>query len=132
MKEYLEQQLKKKAHELVLATFRVVSRTKGVKGAALSLRKAASKVPIAIFEGQSRSFDEDKIRYFSAARSATYEGRYYLDVLYRERAISYYSYKQLATRLDLLDKLIVSRIGSIDKRKAKDQYRAAMNPRFTI
>lgn len=131
MKEYLEQQLKKKAHEIVMMAYRVATRSKGAKAAALSLKKSASKIPAAIFEGQARVFDEDKLRYFSDARNALFEVKYYLDVLYKEKSVSYYSYGQLNSRLELLDKLLVSRIGALDKRKAKGQYRAAINTRYT-
>ena len=130
MKEYLEQQLKKKAHELVMITFRIVARSKGQKGAAISLRQTVAKIPMSIFEGQARDFDEDKIRYFSGARSAVFEARYYLDILYNGEAITYYSYRQVASRLDLLDKVLVSRVTSIDKRKAKDQYRSSIKARY--
>jgi four helix bundle protein len=130
MKEYLEQQLKKKAHELVMLTFRVVARAKGQKGAAISLRQTVSKIPVGIFEGQARDFDEDKIRYFSGARSAVFEARYYLDLLYNGQAITYYSYRQIASRLDLLDKVLVSRITSIDKRAAKEQYKNSIRARY--
>jgi four helix bundle protein len=129
MKEYLEQQLKKKAHELVMLTFRAVARAKGQKGAAISLRQTVSKIPVAIFEGQARDFDEDKIRYFSGARSAVFEARYYLDLLYNNQAITYYSYRQIASRLDLLDKVLVSRINSIDKVQAKAQYKNSLKTR---
>lgn len=132
MKEYLELQLKKKAHELVMLAFKVVSRAKGNKGAALSLRQTVSKIPVAVFEGQSRDFDEDKIKYFSMARSAAFEARYYLDLLYKGKGISYYSYRELSSRLNLFDKVLVSRIQSIDKRKAKDQYRVTIKERFML
>lgn len=132
MREYLEQQLKKKAHELVMMTFKVASRVKGNKGPVMSLRKSVSKIPVAIFEGQSRDFDEDKVRYFSEGRNSLFETRYYLDLLYKNSAISYYSYHQCASRLDLLDKLLVSRISSVDKRKAKAQYRAVFKSNINI
>lgn len=130
MKEYLEQQLKKKAHELVMLTFRAVARAKGQKGAAISLRQTVSKIPVAIFEGQARDFDEDKIRYFSGARSSVFEARYYLDLLYNNQAITYYSYRQIASRLDLLDKVLVSRITSIDKVQARSQYKNSIKTRY--
>ena len=130
MKEYLEQQLKKKAHELVMLTFRAVARAKGQKGAAISLRQTVSKIPVAIFEGQARDFDEDKIRYFSGARSSVFEARYYLDLLYNNQAITYYSYRQIASRLDLLDKVLVSRITSIDKVQARAQYKNSIKTRY--
>lgn len=131
MKEYLEQQLKKKAHELVMATFKVVSRAKGNKGTVLSLRQVVAKIPVAIFEGQSRQFDEDKIRYFNGSRSTLFEARYYLDLLYNRGGISYYSYRMVASKIELLDKMIVSRIRSIDKRKAKEQYKINIREKFT-
>lgn len=130
MKEYLEQQLKKKAHELVMVVFRAATRAKGNKGAALSLRQTVGKIPVAIFEGQDREFDEDKIRYFSGARSAIFEARYYLDLLYKGNGITYYSYHQCASRLDLLDKLLVSRIRSVDKRKARVQYKVSIREKY--
>lgn len=130
MKEYLEQQLKKKAHELVMTVFRVASRAKGNKGAALSLRQTVGKIPVAIFEGQSREFDEDKVRYFSEARNAVFEARYYLDLLYKGQGITYYSYHQSASRLDLLDKMLVSRLRAVDKRKAKNQYRVSIREKY--
>lgn len=130
MKEYIEQQLKKKAHEIVMTAFRVVSRAKGNKGAAVSLRQTVSKIPVAVFEGQSRDFDEDKIRFFSTARNSVFEARYYLDILYSGGSISYYSYKQVASKLDLFDKMIVSRIRSIDKRKAKEQYKISIRSKL--
>lgn len=130
MKEYLEQQLKKKAHELVMAIFRVAARAHGRKGEVLSLRQNIAKIPVAIFEGQSRQFDEDKIRYFVGARNSIFEARYYLDLLYSGKAISYYSYQKCASRMDLLDKLLVSRIRSIDKRKAKEQYQVSIKTRY--
>lgn len=130
MREYLEQQLKKKAHELVMLTFRVVSRAKGQKGAAVSLRQTVSKIPVAIFEGQAHDFDEDKVKYFSGARSAVFEARYYLDLLFNGKAITYYSYRQIASRLDLIDKVLVSRITAVDKQKAKSQYKASINTRY--
>jgi four helix bundle protein len=123
MKEYLEQQLKKKAHELVMITFRVVARLKGQKGPAISLRKSVSKIPTAIFEGQSRDFSEDKFRYFVEARNALFEAKYYLDLLYSEQVVTYYSYKNIATKLDLLDKMLISRIRTLDKHKVRDEYR---------
>lgn len=122
MKEYLEQQLKKKAHELVMTVFRVAGRAKKNKNAAVSLRQTISKIPAAIFEGQARDFDEDKLRYFSATRNSIFEARYYLDLLYSDRAISYYSYNQVASKLNLLDKMVVSRIRSLDKHVAKEHY----------
>jgi four helix bundle protein len=130
MREYLEQQLKKKAHEVVMFTYRVANRAKGARAAVMALRKSASKIPVSIFEGQARDFDEDKIRYFAEARSALFEVRYYLDILYREKAISYYSYTQVNSRLELLDKLLVSRISAVDKRKAKSQYRTVIKARY--
>jgi four helix bundle protein len=123
MKEYLEQQLKKKAHELVMITFRVVARLKGQKGPAISLRKSVSKIPTAIFEGQARDFSEDKFRYFVEARNALFEAKYYLDLLYSEQVVTYYSYKNIATKLDLLDKMLISRIRTLDKHKVRDEYR---------
>lgn len=122
MKEYLEQQLKKKAHELVMIVFRVSNRARKSKDAAVSLRQIVSKIPVAIFEGQSRDFDEDKLRYFSAARNSVFEARYYLDLLYSGGAITYYSYKQVASRLSLLDKMIVARIRALDKKSAREHY----------
>jgi four helix bundle protein len=116
MKEYLELQLKKKAHEIVMLAFRISSRARGNKVAALSLRKSAGKIPISVFEGQSRTFPEDKIKYFTEARNAAFEARYYLDLLYSSKNISYYSYKMITSRIDLLDKLIVSRLSAVDKR----------------
>lgn len=130
MHEYIEQQLKKKAHELVIAIFRVASKIKIQKSAAFSLRKAVGKIPTAIFEGQSRDFEEDKIRYFNTARSAIYEARYYLDMLYADKTISYYAYHQCVSKIDLLDKLLVSRIRSIDKRKAKEQYKVSIRTKY--
>lgn len=126
MKEYLEQQLKKKAHELVMITFRLVARLKGQKGPAISLRKSVSKIPTAIFEGQARQFSEDKFRYFVEARNALFEAKYYLDLLYSEQAITYYSYKNVATKLELLDKMLISRIRAIDKYKAKEEYKVSV------
>jgi four helix bundle protein len=130
MKEYLEQQLKKKAHELVMIIFKVVNRAHGNKGAVLSLRQTVSKIPVAIFEGQARQFDEDKVRYFTNARNAVFETRYYLDLLYNGKGISYYSYRQCCSKVDLLDKLLVSRIHSIDKRKARSQYQISVRTRY--
>jgi len=130
MKEYLEQQLKKKAHELVVSAYRVVSRIRGQKGAVFSLRQNVSKIPVAIFEAQDRQFDEDKVRYFSAARNALFETRYYLDFLYNAKSISYYSYRQVASKLELLDKMLVSRVTSIDKRKARSQYKISIREKF--
>jgi len=130
MREYIEQQLKKKAHELVMAVFRVASKIKIQKSAAFSLRKAVSKIPAAIFEGQSREFEEDKVRYFNNARSAMFEARYYLDLLYSDRTISYYAYRQCVSKIDLLDKMLVSRIRSIDKRKAKEQYKVSIRTKY--
>ena len=130
MKEYLEQQLKKKAHELVLTVFRVASRAKGQKGSAFAFRRAASKIPAAIFEGQSREFEEDKVRYFTEAHNAVFEAKYYLDLLYNSKGISYYAYRQCANKLDLLDKMLISRIRSIDKRKAKAQYKTSIRTHY--
>lgn len=130
MKEYLEQQLKKKAHELVMAVFKAVGKAKGNQGTVFSLRRTVGKIPVAIFEGQERDFDEDKIRYFSNARSALFEARYYLDLLYSNKGITYYSYRQLVGRFDLLDKVLVSRIRAIDKKKAKAQYKIAIHQRY--
>lgn len=130
MREYLEQQLKKKAHELVMIVFKTVQRAKGQKGPALSLRKVVSKIPAAIFEGQSREFEEDKARYFTSARNAVFEAKYYLDVLYNNQAISYYAYQKCKSKTDLLDKLLVSRIRSIDKRKAKTEYKFSIRPKY--
>ncbi len=124
MKEYLEQQLKKKAHELVMTVFRVISRVRGNKGPAISLRKSVSRIPTAIFEGQSREFNEDKLKYFIEARNAVFEAKYYADLLYSEKAISYYSYQKITTKIDLIDKMLVSRIRVIDKRSLKEEYRA--------
>ena len=132
MKEYLEQQLKKKAHELVMTTFSVVARLKGQKGPAVSLRKSVSKIPTAIFEGQARDFSEDKFRYFVEARNALFEAKYYLDLLYSEQVITYYSYKNIVTKLELLDKMLVSRIRAIDKYKAKEEYRASIRAEYQI
>ncbi len=130
MKEYLEQQLKKKAHELVMVVFAVVSRIKGNKGPAISLRKVVSKIPTSIFEGQAREFQEDKLKYFIEARGAIFEARYYLDILYSDENISYYSYQKCTTKVDLLDKMLISRIRSIDKREAKDQYKLSIRANF--
>lgn len=130
MKEYLEQQLKKKAHELVIVVFKTVQRARGQKGPALSLRKIVSKIPAAIFEGQARDFEEDKARYFTNARNAVFEAKYYLDILYNNQAISYYAYRQCGSKLDLLDKLLASRIRSIDKRKAKTQYKFSVREKY--
>lgn len=130
MKEYLEQQLKKKAHELVMTTFRVVARLKGQKGPAVSLRKSVSRIPAAIFEGQAREFSEDKFRYFVEARNALFEAKYYLDLLYSEQAVTYYSYKNLGTKLELLDKMLVSRIRAIDKYKAKEEYKISVRAEY--
>lgn len=130
MKEYLEQQLKKKAHELVMATFRLVTRLKGQKGPAISLRKSVSKIPTAIFEGQAREFSEDKFRYFVEARNSLFEAKYYLDLLYSEKVITYYSYKNIITKLELLDKLLVSRIRAIDKHKAKEEYKISIRAEY--
>ncbi len=126
MKEYLEQQLKKKAHELVMATFRVVSRVRGSKGPAISLRKTVGKIPVSIFEAQSRDFSEDKLRYFLEARNTIFEASYYLDILYNDNSISYYGYKNVKTKIELLDKILVSRIRAIDKRKAKEEYKVSI------
>lgn len=122
MREYIEQQLKKKAHELVMTVFRVSSRAKKNKSAAISLRQIVSKIPVAVFEGQARDYDEDKMKYFSDVRNSIFEARYYLDLLYSSNAITYYSYKQTENRLSLLDKMVVSRIRSLDKRVAKEHY----------
>ncbi len=130
MKEYLEQQLKKKAHELIVTAYKVAAKVKGQKGAVFSLRQNVSKIPVAIFEAQDRQFDEDKIKYFSGARNSLFEARYYLDFLYNARGISYYSYRQVATRMELLDKILVSRVTSIDKRKARDQYKVVIREKF--
>lgn len=130
MREYLEQQLKKKAHELVMITFRVVSKVKGNTGPAISLRKTVSKIPASIFEGQSREFTEDKMKYFIEARNAIFESRYYLDLLYNEGSITYYAYKNIGTKIDLLDKMLVSRIRAIDKRKARDEYKVSIRTNY--
>jgi four helix bundle protein len=130
LKEYLEQQLKKKAHELVMLIFKVGSRAHGNKGAVLSLRQTVAQIPVAIFEGQARQFDEDKMRYFTNARNAVFEARYYLDLLYNGKGISYYSYRQCNSKIDLLDKLLVSRIRSLDKRKARNQYQISVRTRY--
>jgi four helix bundle protein len=130
MKEYLEQQLKKKAHELVMVVFRSVSKVKGHKGPVFSLRKTVSKIPVAIFEGQSRDFEEDKMKYFTQARNAVFEARYYLDLLYSEKAMSYYAYQKAGSKLDLLDKMLVSMIRSFDKRRAKKEYKVNVRARF--
>lgn len=130
MREYLEQQLKKKAHEIVMVIFSVVSRVKGNKGPAISLRKVVSKIPTSIFEGQARDFQEDKLKYFIEARSAIFEARYYLDILYRDGSVSYYSYQKCMRKIDLLDKMLVSRIRSIDKREAKDQYKLSIRTKY--
>lgn len=130
MKEYLEQQLKKKSHELVMVVFSVVSRIKGNTGPAISLRKVVSKIPTSIFEGQAREFQEDKLKYFIEARNAIFEARYYLDILYRDGSVSYYSYQKCSSKVDLLDKMLVSRIRSIDKREAKDQYKLSIRANY--
>lgn len=130
MREYLEQQLKKKAHELVMATFKVVSKIKGNKGPATSLRKTIGKVPIAIFEAQGRDFNEDKLRYFTEARNSIFESKYYLDLLYSEGSISYYAHKNIGSKIDLLDKMLVSRIRAIDKRKAKEEYKVSIRTNY--
>jgi len=49
MKEYLEIQLKKRVHELVMIAYRVLGRIPGHKGTVMSLRKAISKVPVFVF-----------------------------------------------------------------------------------
>ncbi len=126
MREYIEQQLKKKAHELVMIVFRVSGRAKKNKSAAISLRQIVSKIPVAVFEGQARDFDEDKMRYFSDVRNSIFEARYYLDLLYSGNSISYYSYKQTENRLSLLDKMVVSRIRSLDKRVTKEHYNVSI------
>jgi len=51
-------------------------------------------------------------------------------MLYKHKAISYYSYKQLEGRLNLIDKIIVSRIQSIDKRKARAQYKISIREKY--
>lgn len=130
MKEYLEQQLKKKAHELIVAAYKVAAKVKGQKGAVFSLRQNVSKIPVAIFEAQDRQFDEDKIKYFSGARNSLFEARYYLDFLYNAHAVSYYSYRQVAAKMELLDKILVSRVTSIDKRKAHEQYKVVIREKF--
>jgi four helix bundle protein len=130
MKEYLEQQLKKKAHELVMTVFRVAGRAKGNKGAALSLRQTVGKIPVAIFEGQAREYDEDKLKYFSEARNSVFEARYYLDLLYNGNGITYYSYHLCGSRLDFLDKILVSRIRAVDKRKVRSQYRISIREKY--
>ncbi|MDD3480930.1 MAG: four helix bundle protein [Patescibacteria group bacterium] len=130
MKEYLEQQLKKKAHELVMTTFKVVSRIKGHKGPAISLRKVVGKIPAAIFEGQSREYAEDKLKYFFNARNAIFEAKYYTDLLYNDGAISYYSYQKLTSKIELLDKMLVSRIRALDKKKAGDEYKVNVRARY--
>lgn len=131
MREYLEQQLKKKAHELVMITFRVVARAKGSRGLAVSLRKSVGKIPTAIFDAQSRDFTEDKLKYFIEARNAIFEAKYYLDLLYRESSISYYGYRNVSTKIDLLDKMLVSRIRAIDKRKAKEEYKISIRANYS-
>lgn len=130
MREYLEQQLKKKAHELVMITFRVISKIKGNKGPAVSLRKTVGKIPIAIFEGQSRDFTEDKLKYFIEARNSVFESKYYLDLLYNDSSISYYAYKNIGSKIDLLDKMLVSRIRAIDKKKAKNEYKVSIRTNY--
>jgi len=126
MREYLELQLKKKAHELVMATFKLVGRVKGQKDTSISLRKSAGKIPAAIFDAQSKDFTEDKLKHFIEARNALFEARYYLDLLHSQGSISYYGYKNVSNKIDLLDKILTSRIRAIDKRKAKEEYKVSI------
>jgi four helix bundle protein len=131
MREYLEQQLKKKAHELVMITFKVVSKIKGNKGPAVSLRKIVGKIPIAIFEAQARDFNEDKLKYLIEARNHIFESKYYLDLLYSDNSISYYAYKNIGSKIELLDKMLVSRTRAIDKRKAKEEYKVSIRSNYS-
>lgn len=130
MKEYLEQQLKKKAHELVMIIYRVASRVRGQKGPIFSLRQNVSRIPITVFEAQDRQFDEDKIKYLSAARNYLFEVRYYTDLLYSTKSITYYSYRLITAKVNLLDKLIASRINSIDRQRAKQQHKIAIREKY--
>lgn len=132
MKEYLEQQLKQKAHELMILTLKVVGRVKKNRDLALTLRRIISRIPAAIFEGQSRDFPEDKLKYFLEARNAVFEAKYYLDLLYNNEAISYYSYQRLANRITLLDKILFSRIRSIDKREKVRDHKLSIRTKYYL
>jgi len=130
MREYLELQLKKKSHEIVITVYRFSLKINGNKKLVKSLENAVKKIPASIFEAQRIKTKEDRLHHLNIAMGATLETRHYIEILYREKSISYYSYKNIFTKIELLEKMLASRIRAIDKSKSKEEYRISIRTNY--
>lgn len=125
MYEYIEIQLRKKAHELVLLIYKDKVLGDLNDKVVEKLKDAISSVPAEIFEAHGRYSDAEKIRFLSKARGYLYESRYYLELLRDLKKISKASASRFISKVDLLDKLILSMIK--DSRRERSSERTRVN-----
>lgn len=110
MREYVEIQARKKAHELVLLIFKDAAISKIRSKVATKLKDAASTIAAELFEAHGRYTLEEKVKYLSKARGYLYEVRYYIELLNDLEKITPKSKRSYFTKIDLLDKLLLSMI----------------------
>jgi four helix bundle protein len=80
VKSFEELDVWRKAHELVLAAYRVTAKFPGEErfGVVSQLRRAASSIPANIAEGFGRRSTKDFVRYLEIASGSLEEVRYFL------------------------------------------------------
>lgn len=108
MNDYIEIQVRKKAHELVLMIFRNRAFPKLENKFVIKMKDAASSIPAELFEAHACYNGNEKIKYFLRARGFLFEVKYYAELLYSMKLITNYNRKNIVFRVNLLDKLLLS------------------------
>lgn len=110
MGNYVEIQARKKAHELVLMTFRGFKfRSADIKQFE-RLKNSISNIPAELYEAHGRLFNDEKLKHISKARGHLYEARYYLNLFDDLGKINKMFKQEIFIKIELLDKLLLSMI----------------------
>jgi len=117
MRDYIEIQARKKAHELVLLVFKDKGLNSMKSRIANKLKDAVSNVPAELFEAHVRFTDIEKIKYVLRARENLQEIRYYVGLLKDLKEISAICRNKYFLKIDLLDKLLIIMIKNGQKKE---------------
>lgn len=110
MRGYIEIIARKKAHELILLVYSIIS-SNNLKGKGVeNLKGSVNNLAVELFKAREKLFDDEKIKHINKSRGYLYEAKYYLDLFWKLNKINRSSRKQLSEKVDLLDKLLVSMI----------------------
>lgn len=112
MKDYVEIQSRRKAHELVLMIYMSLGLANPRNKAYMKLKDSVDSIPAELYEAHGRLFEDEKLKHISRARGHLYEVKYYIDFLTELGKMNRYVKRQTILKVELLDKLLLSMIRS--------------------